>query len=179
MDPFSLVYDALWTLAENSVVLTELVRVGNRIKFNHTGHFDPIKHEASEGDLPELVLVSTGCDGNLNQTSCSSMFTRRYEWLLATGDLSVVNRLLPLEFALFCAMSDWPAVVNALQWNGKPFCKRTGLTNVNNGLTDPERNRGIRGWSAIWSLEVEMHFMTSELVAYGAAPTTTSGPTTT
>lgn len=179
MDPFSQVYNALWSLAEGSDRLTEMVRLGNRIKFNQTDYSNPLKNEVGEADLPELVLVSTGSSGNIHQTSCSSMFTRTYEWIIATGDASVINVLLPLEFILFAAMTNWQSVLGPLTWQGLSFVKRANLLNINNGLTDSERNRGIVGWSAIWGIEVEMHFETRDLQEYGSIPTTTPAPTTT
>jgi hypothetical protein len=68
-NPFIMVYDALWDLAEASVALTDLVRVGNRIKLNRTGHSSKVKDEIAESDLPELVLVSTGSGGNFRDSS--------------------------------------------------------------------------------------------------------------
>lgn len=169
-----MVYDALWELAEQSAELTALVRPKNRIKLNHTGQSSPFKEQILAADLPELVLVSTGTSANMQDTSSTSRITRQYEWLLATGDSSVVNRLLPVEWALFCAMCDWPAVLNPMTWNGRKFVTRTQFVSVNSGLTDGERNRNLFGWSSVWALEVEMHFCTSELVAVGTTTTTTT-----
>lgn len=165
VNPFVDVYNALWNLAEDSTPLTTLVKPSNRIKYNQSVPYDPTKDEVSEADLPELLLVSTGSSGNLRQSSSTSSIIRQYEWLIATGDTSLVNKLLRVEWALFCAMSDWPTVLNALTFQGSTFCKRTQLVSVNSGLTDPERNRGINGWSSIWALEVEMHFKTTDLHA--------------
>lgn len=170
-----MIYGALWDLAETSVPLTSLVAIGNRVRFDSTKNVDPIKREITQSDLPELMLVATGGSGNLMETSSSSRFNRTYDWLLATGDLSMTQKLLPVEFALWCALHEWKSVVTALTWNGQPFVKRVSLNSVNNGFTDPERNRGIRGWSAIWSCEVETHFRSEDLRSYndGGFPTTT------
>lgn len=173
-----MVYDSLWALAEGSSLLTSLVKPGNRIKFNQNSprvRRDPIKREISTSDLPELILVSTGMSANLHQTSTSSSCTRNYEWIIATGDLIIVNTLLPVEWALFAAMANWKTIISSLQWNGHSFVKRANMTSVDNGLTDPERNRGIRGWSALWRCEVEMHFSTQEVIDAGN-PTTTPEP---
>lgn len=182
-NPFSLAYDALWELAENSERLTSLVRLKNRIKFNHTGQSSPIKDEVSNTDLPELVLVSTASSGNLHETSNTSRITRQYEWIIATGDTRVQASLLEVEWALFAAMVNWPAVLGALRWPDDAvdgFCKRTNILGINSGLTDPERNRGIIGWSSIWAIEVEMHFWSAQLRQVGQPdPTTTAAPTTT
>jgi hypothetical protein len=39
------------------------------------------------------------------------------------------------------------------------------VSNVATGLSNPEQNRNIRGWSSVWSVEVEMHFATADLLA--------------
>lgn len=160
-------FAALWGMAEASVPLAAAVRLGNRIKFNYEKDKDPIKREISEADTPELILISTSSGGNLGETSSTSRLTRQYDWIMATGDLSITNKLLPLEWVLFCAMAKWPTTLAALQWPaGWPFVKRMNLTNVQSGMSDPDRNRGILGWSSVWSIEVEMHFRTSDMLAF-------------
>lgn len=182
-NPFILVYNALWALAEASYPLSQQVRVGNRIKFNQAGQSDPTKRQVSNADLPELILVSTSAAANLRDTSSSSSCVRQYDWIIATGDTSQVNKLLPLEWALYCAMVDWPTVLAALRWPSDApggFVKRVNFNAMNGGLADPERNRGIVGWSSIWSIEVEMVFMTENMRQHNEAPpTTTPEPTTT
>lgn len=162
-NPFSDVYDALWDLAEASDLLTSLVKPKNRVKFNQTRTGGTIKDQVSEADLPELVLVASGSSCNLHDTSSSSRITRNYEWIISTGDLRINNKLLPVEWAIFCAMLDWPTVLASLQWQGAGFIKRTAVTDISTGQSDAERNRGIAGWSSIWGIEVEMHFQTSLL----------------
>lgn len=171
-NPFIMTYNALWALAEASSRLTDLVKLKNRIKFNFTGQSSPIKDEISNADVPELVLISSGSTGNLRNTSSSSMISRKYEWVLSTGDMSVVNKVLPVEWALFCAMTDYSRVLGALRWPADAsdgFAKVTRLMDVDTGMTDADRNRGIQGWSSVWGIEVEMHFRTSDLIAVGTA----------
>lgn len=163
-NPFTDVYDALWTLAESSQLLTSLVKIGNRIKLNSPTDYSKIKDEVSRADLPELMLISSGSSANLRNSSSSSMITRQYEWLISTGNINVIGGLLQTEWALFCAMADWPATLNALTWNNAAFVKRCNIISMSAGISDPERNRGIEGWSAIWGIEVEMHFRTSDLL---------------
>lgn len=170
-NPFAKAYDALWALAEESALLTSLVRAGNRVKFNHTRPFHPVKQEVSEADLPELALASATSSANLHNTSSSSMIVRQYTWLLSTGDMSITNKLMPVEWALFAAMTNWKLVLGALTWNGEHFVKRANVVSIDNGFADPERNRGITGWSAAWTCEVEMHFATADLQAVGDAGT--------
>jgi hypothetical protein len=163
VDPFSLVYDKLWDLAEASVPLTRLVKLKNRIKFSPTKVYDPVKREVSEADLPELTLTSTTGSANMMANSSMSSCTRTYEWIIATGSLSIIAMLGPVEFALWCALHDYQSYLNALQWDGKDFVKVARVGQISNGLTDSERNRGIVGWTSIWSLDVEMYFVTKDL----------------
>lgn len=170
-DPFVQNYNALWTLAEDSSRLTDLVFPGNRIKFNQSQSLSsgpnrhPIKNEISQADTPELMLTSTGFEANIHNTSSSSRTTRRYEWIISTGDMVIVDKLLPVEWALFAAMMNWKNTVCDLTWMGVKFNKRMDILSVDNGLTDPTRNRGIQGWSALWRCEIEMHFPTNLVIA--------------
>jgi len=168
VNPFDLVFNALWTLAEQSDALTSLVKTGNRIKFN-TSNRDPIKPVVADADVPELILSSEGSSTlNLHSSSCGSMIVKRYTWLLSTGDMRINHHLNPVTWALLCAMADWQSVLGPLQWEDELFCKRFNLIDTSEGQSDPERNRGLRGWSALWRCEVEMHFTTSKLIAFNA-----------
>jgi hypothetical protein len=167
VDPFSLTFDALWNLVDSAPVFADLVLLKNRVKYNLETDRDPMKDKVSVADLPELTLVTTGVGSvNLHHSSCTSAFTRQYSWILATGDWRVNYKLFPVEFALACAMSNWRSVLSSLTWNGQTFIKRVDLTSAVNGESDSRRNRGIKGWTAIWSGEVQMVFKTSALRDY-------------
>lgn len=164
-DPFTMVYDALWDLAEGSGRVTDLVRVGNRIKLRETRTAGD-KKQISQGDLPEMILGLTSGTGNIRGTSSSSSCIKQFQWGLSTGDLNP-ERLLELEFALFAAMVNWPNVLAVLEWGGATFVKRAQLVSMEAGQSMAEQNRGIRGWVALWTLEVEMHFRSQTLIEFG------------
>jgi hypothetical protein len=164
MNPFDQVFSALWTLAEASRPLKELVKVGNRIKFNQDDSRDPLKQQVADADLSELILTSEGITAiNMHATSCSSMIARQYSWMITTGDYRISYRLNPLEWALYCAMTDWKSVLGSLKWNDYDFVKDMNFVSASEGLSDATRNRGIKGWSALWSCNVKMHFKTADL----------------
>lgn len=167
MNPFELTFDALWSLGEASVPLKELVKIGNRIKFN-TNNSDPVKQNVQTADLPELILVSQGGTPNLHATSCTSEMIRRYAWLVSTGDLRINHLSNPLGWAIFCAMTNWKIHLASLEWQNKRFIKAANLTDVTEGDSDPERNRGIKGWSALWVCEIRMVFTTTDLKVYNS-----------
>ena len=163
-DPFSLIYAYLWQLAESSMAFTSLVRLGNRIKFNDPTWQDPEKAEVSEGDLPEVVLMASQSGGNLHSTSSTSDITVTFDWVISTGDVSVTRAILPVLFAVYAAMANWKTGLDVLTWNGKTFVKNANMNQANLGMSDVERNRGIHGWSSIWSVELHCVFTTQDLM---------------
>ncbi len=159
INPFTMVYDALWELFEQYPDVDNIVRVGNRIKYNESRTGNPLPEHVMDADLPELVLASDGTGQvNLHQSSCTSSITRTFAWLISTGDFRLNARLLPLEWMIFVAMHDFQSVLSALKWDDESFVTRADLLESTNGLSDPDRNRKITGWSAVWRVEVEMHF---------------------
>jgi hypothetical protein len=104
----------------------------------------------------------------LRANSSSSMFLLTCDWWLSTGDPNVIRNVLPVMFAVFCAMTPWPNMAQEdpplITWRGRPFIKRVDMITANFAITDPEKNRGIRGWSCVWSCEVESYLKTTDLV---------------
>ena len=174
MNPFDLVFDGLWAMAERSVPLTSLVKVGNRIKFNKQQVRSVVKESVQVADLPELMLVTEG-NGLINNhsSSCSSMLVRNYYWMLSTGDERVSYLLNPVQWALYCAMIDYDTTLGALVWpetNGETFVKKCDWLALSEGLSNSQANRGIMGWSAVWRMSVEFWFTTQQLRDFNLAP---------
>jgi hypothetical protein len=66
-------------------------------------------------------------------------------------------------------MSQWKSVLGALRWNGLSFVTRVDAPVAQHGLQDPEKNRGIAGWSSVWTVEVEMWLSTNLMIAQNLA----------
>lgn len=164
-NPFTLVYTTLWDLPLSHWNFNEIVKPGNRIRYDSDTQRDPAKDVVAAADVPELILVCNSGQVNMNNTSSSSMVTRQYTWLVSTGDYRVNEYLHQVEWALFISMLKWKDILCALQWHGKSFVKRAAIVGITNGESDSERNRGLKGWSAVWSAEVEMHFATADLLS--------------
>ena len=160
-NPFDDVYIAFWTLLESHIDFTSLVKAGNRIRFDDK--VDPVKKSISDADLPEVTLITEGFTPHFRRTSSSTTVTRRYTFLVSTGDFRVTQSQHEIEWVLFRALLDWESVIGALEYKTKKFCISLKNIDVNEGLTDPERNRGIQGWSFVWGCEIEMWFTTSDL----------------
>ena len=84
-DPFTQVYEALWTLLEADGNWTALVKPSNRIKFSGANP-SPRKDEALSGDFPEVRIVATWLSPQLNADSSNSRVTARFEIQVASGD---------------------------------------------------------------------------------------------
>lgn len=116
LDPFTLVYDALWELLETHAEFHDAVRLNNRIKFSSYGPMDPFKHEVATADLPEVRLTCVGGTPHLQRTSGSSSCVRRFEVQILVNDLRYTEELFPLEWEVCRAMSKWESVLEDLTW---------------------------------------------------------------
>lgn len=167
-NPLSLVYDKLWAMVEAHPDVATIVSAGNRIKFNDPAIRDVWKDRVASSDVPELVLVPDAGSVNLHATSSSSRVTRQYSWLISTGDLRLGAYLHAVEFMLIVAYSEWDTHLKTVEWpdaSGKFPVTRCKLVDARVGHSDPQLNRRLKGWSAVWSCEVEFHFDTSDLRA--------------
>ena len=160
-DPFTLVYNRLWELVEATPEFTDMVKVKNRIKLTGLAS-DPMKNEVNDGDLPEVILSFQGLIGNLHSTSHTTSFDVRYNWVVSTGSRLVDTRLFPLQWALCIAMAKW-GTLTALTWSGSTFVKDMSSVAFDAGESNVERNRGITGWSTLWTVELKLIFRTSDL----------------
>lgn len=172
-NPFSLLFNALWDLAESPSMET-LVKPGNRIKFNLETTRDPQKTEVMDADLPELVLMVESASGNIHANSNQSSLEREYAFWLSTGDFRTNYRLHPVEWALYCAMADWKSVLGALTWRDKKFVKKLDFVGGTTGISNQQLNRGITGWSSIWRCRITMYFETSDLMTSRSSSSSSS-----
>lgn len=162
-DPFSQVYSALWDMALAHPVVQAAVKSGNRVRFDHAQARDPFKQSVADADLPEIVLYPEGLTGNVLATSSTTQLNRTYRFATSSGDQRYTLRLADVEWALVEALCGWPEKLASLEWRGRRYVKRVQFVGGSAGLSDPERNRGIVGWSSLINVEVEMHFVTAHL----------------
>lgn len=167
-DPFSAVYEELWSLLEDSEEFGRRVAEGNRIKYIKDGDNtrDPEKDQMSTADFPEVRLVPAGIFPHLQRTSNSSSIVARYAIEIRSGDKRLNEAHFPVIWAVYRAMAPWAARLRELTWNdGDVFINLARP--VGDVIEDMERggdvSRGIEGWFAIWTVEVSMWFQTSAL----------------
>ena len=162
-NPFIDVYNALWEILTTRTPLDDYVAVGNRISFAHDAN--PVRPTVQPAQLPELTLVSDGFkEINIHSTATTSKCVRKYSWVLCTGEMRY-DVMYPIEWLIYVGMHGWSNVLKALTWpdNSWHYVKRTDLLAGIEGRSDPKLNRGVRGWSTLWSCEVEMHFKKSDI----------------
>lgn len=151
-DPFTRVYDALWDVLEKHKGLTDLVKVGNRIKFTAGGFgLRPEKENIMDGDLPELLLIPTNSQIVLFATSSSTQAIQEFELRSTSGDQRIDQLHFPLKWQVMIALSK-------CQKLNLPFVKKLTVDSFTETTDDPEANRGIKGWSARIVISVEMWF---------------------
>jgi len=161
-NPFTIVYDKLWQMAEANYVLEKWLDIGNKEKFEkRVGQ----KKSISTSDTPELILFQNSTTYNLKATSSSTRLSRQYIWGLATGDQRVNAVLNQVSWELFRSMLDWENHLCGLKWDGEPFILQALLIDSNDSppgdLASTEK--GILGWTSLWTMEVQMQFATDKL----------------
>lgn len=161
-NPFEQVFIGLWSLVEDHLDVANVVKTGNMIKLEKRGEW---KKQVGVADMPEIILIPADGVINIQNSSSGSKVVRDYEWLISTGDMRVNSHIHKIEWFLFTAHINWSAKLGSLLYNGESFVKRVSLLTARTGFSDGERNRGIKGWSAVWRTQVEMHFTTSVLKA--------------
>lgn len=158
-NPFQQVHDATWNLVVLHGELEALVKLGNRVKLDSR---DPLKDEVSESDLPELILVPNQAVPHLQRTSNSSSIMLQLDWRLSTGEMNV-EVLYEVCWELYRAMSKWQSTMTTLLWGGVDFVRLARPIQIAFGQSDADLNRGIVGWSSVWTGEVHMWFSTAKL----------------
>lgn len=153
-DPFSRAYDAVWLAITGFKPLSDMVGLGNMIRFDGTRRDDPEKTEAQDGDMPELKLMPAGIQIIPFATSSSSRATMTLELQLNTQDMRIggAGNLYPLTWAL----------LGALLAAGVTLGEREITSFEVEGFTqttsDTEANRDTKGWTASANINIEMMF---------------------
>jgi hypothetical protein len=162
-NPFAMVHRALWDMLEASDAFCELVPEGNRIKF-YGEKRAPQKDTVMADDLPEVRIVSMQSTTTLTAASNLTATVRRFQIEIASGDQRFNTILFPVEWEVYLALLSWRETLGALKWADKQFVTRASLVQEQEGKTTVDLLRGIKGWTAIWAIDVAMYFNTSDLV---------------
>src|SRR5688572_7926526 len=112
LDPFSMVYNALWIMIDRNQKILEMIPKGNRIRFDEQNSQKPHK---SSADTPELTLISSGGIWNEKNNSSQTSVTRNYIWAITTGDFRINPLYNRLSWELFRSLTDWECILCPLE----------------------------------------------------------------
>jgi hypothetical protein len=154
-DPFSLTYDALVGMLQEHADLTALVKVGNMVSLSGTNRA-PFKAEVMAADLPELRLVPTGGVFQYHGPSGKCKFTKNFSLEIATGEqrITEATSIYPVQWQAIRALAAWQTVFPTVLHNGAAFLTSLLAWDVQEGVTNTDLNRGIKGWSTVLGCEV-------------------------
>ena len=158
-DPFTQVYDKLWTALIAHDKFQTQVRLGNRIDLQSDEAVDPYKDVLQAGDLPEVILRPAAGSVHLRATSNRTLVTQSYVIDMTTGDLRTNVKLFPIQWAII------QAIHGAGETLGLSFVKHVTITGVEDTETGGDRRlaTGVEGWTSIITINVEMWFTDDDL----------------
>lgn len=163
-NPFDIVYSELWKCVLEHNQADALLKAGNIVRFDEDKNRRPLKDKVSTTSLPELILMPSGMNGNYHNTSSTTKLTKRYTWVLTTGDMRLQKALNPISWLIFVThVQNQHRLINEVQYNGRNFIKRLDLVDSTDGQSELQRKLNIKGWSSVQAIEVEMHFPKNDL----------------
>ena len=155
-DPFSQVYDKIWTYLEGSANLAAQVKVGNRIKFNSASP-NRMKASLMRADTPQLALVPGPGTWNVMPTQPNSRCERSYLLEMVSGISQLGTMHSELEWEVARALA-----------RGVPTLGLSFVELFDFGTFDCERNpvvlvKGGHGWGGVMTLRVRLWVATTAL----------------
>lgn len=152
-DPFTEIYDAIWSLLEGNDRFCDLVALGNRVKFS--GDDDPrIKVEKLlPSDAPEVRVVAGAINPHLFRTSNGSSIKRTFRVEIYTDKLTQTAGIFPVEWSIIQAVTGGKDKLAGLD-----HVKTLRFVNERDPGLDPTRRS--RGWYSVLAVEVESWFRT-------------------
>lgn len=156
-DPFSQAYSKIFDALNAFTEFSNIVKLGNQI--NYASAVEPRRKESSlTADTPQVMLLDGGFTTNIQHTSNVGQVIQAYTLATVTGD----ERLQKAHFKL-----RW-AAIRAITLIGKQlgtleFVRNVNITDGSGEISQFEESKGIRGWTGIMTIVVEMYFTKTEL----------------
>jgi hypothetical protein len=163
-NPFSLVYDKLWSMLERIPELDLLVPVENRVRLDGRNP-SPRKHEAAAADYPEVSLVPQTVEANVRATNQSTEVLVVYAWIHAVSDLAMMQNLMSIQWALLLGLHSWSPELKTLRYRNEQFVYEANVISGSD-FDDMLERRGLAGWTASWAVGVRMNFTLDKIEEY-------------
>lgn len=163
-NPLRLVYNALWTMLEAQSQFTDIVAVGNRIKYTGTDRTPKpwLDGGLQPADFPKVRVVMKRLVTHLHRTSNGSNLTVIWGVEVNSGDQRFADQL-DVDWAIYVAMEDWTTHLrDALTWEDENFVRRCRPLEVDVTLSDAQKNLG---WRDAWLGETDLWFATADIAA--------------
>jgi len=155
IDPFTQIYNAIWTVLENHDGITKRVRLKNRIKLSGKDP-DPQKTNILGADLPELMLTPAG-GGGFSWTSSGLQMQPSFRLQLAAGDLRVHKQLFPIKWQIIRALKQTRTNL------GLSFVTNIEITDIGESTDNAESDRGTPQWTGLFEILVHAYLSNTEL----------------
>ena len=154
-DPFTQIYNAIWTVLENHDGITKRVRLKNRIKLSGKDP-DPQKTNILGADLPELLLTPSG-GGTFRWTSSGLQMMTNFQLRLAAGDLRVHKQLFPIKWEIIRALKQTRTNLDF------SFVKDVDIADISETTGDEDADRGTPSWTGLFEITVSIYLTNTEL----------------
>lgn len=164
--PFSRLYSAVWDLFCADPVFNNLIPEGNRIRYDSDTNRDPDKTSETTADTPRFELTQGGGAVNLNNTSDTSMIKQTFSAIVITGDQRINAYANIIQWMIVCNIKKWKQNLSSLKWCGLPYVKVVRVTEAAIGFAAANKPNAAKGWNAVWTIEVEMHFSTNQQLVF-------------
>jgi len=167
-NPFTLAHKTTVDVLRNSPAVHTAVKNYRKNIIDFTEQRLVTKDKVSEADLPELLVVYEGSLPNFYFSSSHVSVVSNYHIRISTGDQRPDAMVWPVQFAVLSCMCKafLDDVYQALTWNDRQFVQDVVPTNIVAGFSDPEANRGIKGWVSVFSFTLTMQFARQDLIAF-------------
>lgn len=159
-DPFTQVYNAIWSALTNFEPVASVVHIHNRIDYTQpTGaaYLPPQKETLNDGDVPELELRPVNGRFDLHNRGNRSLFQQTYALVITSGHERLNQMYFPLKWDCLRALA---RAGNDL---GLSFVYNAWAEEYEDTNLRPEEGRGLPGWGGLILIRVEMAFNKTDL----------------
>lgn len=164
-NPFSFVLNAFWDILESNADFCSLVKADNRIKLE-SGH-RPFKSTLVETSVPEVSILPAGKQ-LFDESTCGGAFIVQKLQLTVASGKEAINSIHDTEWqiikSMYTAINSSTEDLMSLQWEGEEIIKQMTFLPMEEGLTNTDQNRELRGWAAILPLDVKLYLTNSLLL---------------
>ena len=159
-DPFTILFEGLAKVFRQNPLISKMVKQANFFVYDSVlGHKTNVQH----GDLPELIIVPIGHSQEDMGTSADGRISESYKVFFSTDDKRAAF-IHALQWEIFRCLETFNAhVAGNLEYNGRRFIEILKIGSGTEGMSIPDFNRGIDGWTASWEFTVGMRFSHSDL----------------